>query len=356
MSIIEELQQELAALRSEVAQLRAHTLAQVTAEPGNKILSRRNLLRAAPVAAIGAGIAAMSATSAAAAAGQPILLAGTNAAGAGKTTTVTGGTSRVIDNHGVAAGAPAAVAVVGGVSTDWANVSGVAIASDATAQLVVQGDYQQAYAATFQGGPVGGNHTSEGADAVLISATGPGTGLIVSVGDGEFFNPSDPTGASDEHFPAAGIQVTSQAGAALTATSSEQVASFASTDVAATVDGVVVTHAGKGRALRADSTLAANVNGSLTGVHHGNGPGVWGENSNTTSTSGIGVVGVGNAKGRGGRFAGGQANIQLTPGTATTHPSFVGHAGDLFVDSTARLWYCTKTNTSTLASTWKQIA
>jgi hypothetical protein len=42
----------------------------------------------------------------------------------------------------------------------------------------------------------------------------------------------------------------------------------------------------------------------------------------------------------------------LIPGTASTHPTS-GKAGDLYLDSTARLWLCTVTSTTT--ATWKQI-
>jgi hypothetical protein len=43
--------------------------------------------------------------------------------------------------------------------------------------------------------------------------------------------------------------------------------------------------------------------------------------------------------GRGGSFAGKPAQIQLIPGTGATHPT-AGKAGDLYVDKTARLWFC----------------
>ena len=46
------------------------------------------------------------------------------------------------------------------------------------------------------------------------------------------------------------------------------------------------------------------------------------------------------------------AQIKLTPGSQTTHPK-AGQAGDLFVDKSARLWFC-KVGGAT--ATWKQIA
>ena len=68
MSTVEELQAELAQLREQVAALTAAT---VSSHQDNKhrVLSRRNLLRVAPVAAIGAGFAAMQVSPVAAAVG-----------------------------------------------------------------------------------------------------------------------------------------------------------------------------------------------------------------------------------------------------------------------------------------------
>src|SRR5438309_1791440 len=90
----EELQNELAALREEMRQGRADLAATRTAPVASepRLLSRRNLLRAAPAAAVGGAFVAMSAAPAAAATGDPVLLGKPNDAGAGKTTTVLGGT------------------------------------------------------------------------------------------------------------------------------------------------------------------------------------------------------------------------------------------------------------------------
>ncbi len=51
-----------------------------------------------------------------------------------------------------------------------------------------------------------------------------------------------------------------------------------------------------------------------------------------------GVYGIG-VGGRGGVFKGDQAQVQLVPSTAASHPSS-GSAGDLFVDKKKRLWFC----------------
>jgi hypothetical protein len=62
----------------------------------------------------------------------------------------------------------------------------------------------------------------------------------------------------------------------------------------------------------------------------------------------VGVRGA-SPTGRGGRFKGRKAQIRLDPSAAATHPAS-GAAGDLFVDSSHRLWFCKG------GATWKQLA
>jgi hypothetical protein len=84
--------------------------------------------------------------------------------------------------------------------------------------------------------------------------------------------------------------------------------------------------------------LNASTNGTgaaIQGVATGNGIGL-----NASSTNGRGAI-----------LAGGAAQAQLVPSGAATHPS-AGQAGDLFVDKTARLWFCTVTGSP---ATWKQV-
>jgi hypothetical protein len=89
------------------------------------------------------------------------------------------------------------------------------------------------------------------------------------------------------------------------------------------------------------TSLGSGVVGKST-----SGNGVYG-----TTTNGIGVFGA-STTARGGQFSGGVAQIRLVPASAASHPSS-GKAGDLFLDSTARLWLCTVTSTTT--ATWVQI-
>lgn len=84
------------------------------------------------------------------------------------------------------------------------------------------------------------------------------------------------------------------------------------------------------------------------GGHNNNatkGIGVWGE---ANAAGGIGVAGH-SANGRGGRFSGKKAQLRLSPSSRATHPG-TGAKGDVFVDASARLWFCRG------GSTWVRLA
>jgi hypothetical protein len=83
--------------------------------------------------------------------------------------------------------------------------------------------------------------------------------------------------------------------------------------------------------------VSANVTGTAPAVKAAN--------------AGAGVQGTSNT-GRGGVFSGSAAQVQLTPGTGSTHPKS-GQRGDLYADKTGRLWFCKKSGTT---ATWHQIA
>jgi hypothetical protein len=84
-------------------------------------------------------------------------------------------------------------------------------------------------------------------------------------------------------------------------------------------------------------------------------------NASITSTSGVivtsnagtgpGIKATGQ-NGRGGIFAGDLAQVQLTAGSKSSHPTG-GTRGDLYADSKGRLWFCKSTGSK---ATWKQIA
>jgi len=99
----------------------------------------------------------------------------------------------------------------------------------------------------------------------------------------------------------------------------------------------------------------------LYGRGEGSGYGVWGQIADaaktqsavlgTTEGTGAAIEGT-SIRGRGAVFKGKKAPIRLMPSSTTTKPA-TGSRGDLFVDSTGRLWYC-KTGGSTTG--WKQLA
>jgi hypothetical protein len=112
------------------------------------------------------------------------------------------------------------------------------------------------------------------------------------------------------------------------------------------------------------AALAGVTKGAGPGLHgrgEGTGQGVWGEinDSSKTQAAVIGTTeGTGPAiegrsvLGRGGVFRGKKAQIRLIASTATTKPA-TGSRGDLFVDSSGRLWYC---KSGGLTTGWKQLA
>jgi len=101
------------------------------------------------------------------------------------------------------------------------------------------------------------------------------------------------------------------------------------------------------------STASAVIAGTNTNA----GPGVAGANTSTgagvaATNSGTGPgVHATSGHGRGGIFAGAAAQIQLAP-AGKSHPTS-GQRGDLYADTSGRLWYCKTTGAH---ATWRQIA
>lgn len=99
---------------------------------------------------------------------------------------------------------------------------------------------------------------------------------------------------------------------------------------------------------------------AVQGQALGTGYAVLGQISNTASSvaavrgqtngHGPGVQGISPV--RGGSFSGNAAQINLVPSSLSTHPTS-GAKGDLFVDSSGRLWYCRLGGS---IATWKQLA
>ncbi len=67
-------------------------------------------------------------------------------------------------------------------------------------------------------------------------------------------------------------------------------------------------------------------------------------------TLGVGAgIDASSSHGTGGKFTGSKAQIQLVPGSGSTHPS-TGSKGQFYVDKFGHLWYCYATNV------WKKLA
>jgi hypothetical protein len=122
-------------------------------------------------------------------------------------------------------------------------------------------------------------------------------------------------------------------------------------------NGVYGATKGTGNGVFGEASTAANSANGVLGIAKGKGNSVFGFKDTGvvgdavvgfTKGAGRGVVGI-SALGRGAVFTGKTAQVQMTPGTTATHPSS-GQAGDFFVDSGERLWFC-KGGTN-----WKQLA
>jgi hypothetical protein len=177
----------------------------------------------------------------------------------------------------------------------------------------VRGDNRGTGAAGFG---VWGSHAGTGAGVLAVSAGG--TGLIAQGGNGVGVSAS---GDSVGVAASGGFGVSASGATAVVAT-------------------------GQGASGVAVSATADSSKPAVNSTNSGTGAGVLG-----TSVGGPGVRGA-STKARGGVFSGGPAQIQLQPGTGSTHPKS-GVRGDLYADKTGRLWFCKKSGAT---ATWHQIA
>jgi hypothetical protein len=183
MATIEELQAEVKALRDQLNRMCERVVPADQGASASRVLSRRNLLRAAPVVAAGGAIAALSASPAAAGVGDPVLLGKVNHAGSGNTTKVTGGTPWKLG--GVDEQAKVAVECDGGMDVDWLRSNGVQIGTQQDAALHVNPPYLSGLAARFVGEPDPQGNATLGIDVVSIEGVAPAVGLTVSMKDVE---------------------------------------------------------------------------------------------------------------------------------------------------------------------------
>jgi hypothetical protein len=280
---LEELTARVAAMAARIAELesergRRDGLA-VQAHDGR--VSRRGVLRFA-VAGVGASAAVASAAmfgapTANAATGDSLVLGNANTADA--TTSITG--SGTVDAlsivNAAAAGSAVSVAVTDTVSTGDV----VTIAQSGTGMAL-----RAASSAAASGPVINASISNVANSAVVVSASTVGNGSAVSA-----------------TANGAGHAVLGRA----------QGAGY----------GVYgYSNAVSGAAMRAYIENSANPRSALRA---------------STLGSGAGVEG-GSLNGRGGRFSGKLAQIQLVPGAAT-HPAS-GSPGDFYVDALRRLWFC----------------
>lgn len=84
---------------------------------------------------------------------------------------------------------------------------------------------------------------------------------------------------------------------------------------------------------------------AIRGDTNGTGYAIYGQSTGTRAAIG----GSGGDTARGAVFISNVAQLRLQPSTRTTHPAS-GAAGDLFVDTSKRLWFCKG------GSAWVQLA
>ena len=317
-------------------------------------MSRRGLLRALPAAAavgvgttVGSGL--LGAGSAAAAEGAPLLMGRLNDGGAKPTQLVSTATETLVlgDLEGVPVRtslAPSGIAISDSLfgsahlsirSTAWPY------GWDAFLEVGAEG----APFVSVQG-HVSNGRDDTGGDAMAVTTQGATavTASVVSGSAGDWTGQVPPVSIPGTALRAnattdsAAVRVNSEAGRAIESTTSSTTTK---------TDAVVVYNAGLGRGLIATNTNEASAMSTVTGVNNGKAAGVWGATSDANPSPA--VVGWAGAKGRGGRFKGGAAAVNLAPSSAPSHP-VSGQIGDLFLDSTGRLWFCKGT------TTWKQLA
>jgi hypothetical protein len=191
--------------------------------------------------------------------------------------------------------------------------------------------------------------------AVTVKCTAPtGTGVdILGPGSSEA---ADYWGLYSEVTNGIGVNATSQNAVAVRGTSNSTAGStFA-------IEGVMgsTTPGGFSAAVRGQNNGTGGLGLGVWGSHAGSGWGgyftsasgiglnaVGGSGTGVNATGATGVTALGDTigvaasstTGRGVVAAGTAAQIQLTPGSAGTHPAS-GAAGDIYVDSTAQPWFC----------------
>lgn len=304
MATMDELTQQLQRLQDEVRVLRAQVAPPAPAEP--RVLSRRNLLRAAPIAAIGGAVTAMSATPAAAAPPPAVLLGKDNDAGQALTS---------IESD----------VTFGG----YVNMLSLTLKTDVEPLRHAGEPLLSILGRTIGPHPYG-------QDALVASSEDGATTISADAADGPVWGEGP-----DVVAYGTAVKATSHGGTSIAATTDTgQLFVGTSTSPTTPADAVSVTYSGTGHGVNVTSQNPDSSSSAVYAASAGHGPA---------------VAGVGGPTGRGAQFSGGIAAARLVPSASTSHP-WSGRVGDLMVDAASRLWFCNKTNTSTVPANWKQIA
>jgi trimeric autotransporter adhesin len=244
---------------------------------------------------------------------------------------------------GVAAKGPTAVSATG--ANIGINASGAtAVQAVGTAVGVAASGPTGVTAIGATTGVAASGPTGVAADGTTVGVTANGPTGVAATGTTTGVTASGPT-ALVATGTTVGVSASALTGIAVTGTGPLGRAIVAGTTSKAAT--VVVTNTGTGPALRATtgSGSGASGTGCVVGDSH-EATGVLG-----LSNGGDGVRGHSKA-GRGGNFAGGAAQIKLTPGSLASHP-VPGETGDIYCDKTGRLWFCKKGSSN---AGWKLIA
>jgi hypothetical protein len=325
------------ALRARVEALEA----ELAAERSSRTLSRRGLLAGALGASAALAGTMLGASPAGAATGGNFVLGQANSADTDATTLASTSADAVLRVQQDSSASGTALDVH--VTSTSANGRAVNIQNEGHGPAIVA-----------SGAP-------SGSDAVVeVYAADNSAGLTLYATNG--------TGANFSTTSGTAVNLQADTGKAL---------SVVQTNSATTNDTMTVTHPGTHSAINAAATgnghaLYAHAVGSGASVWatgSGKGAAVYGQQSGTgsavyasvtnsastasavygiTNGNAVAVEGVANY-GRGGRFRGRYAQINLVPGLGATHPTS-GTSGDFYVDRFARLWFCRN------GTSWVQIA
>jgi hypothetical protein len=226
------------------------------------------------------------------------------------------------------------------------------------------------------GGP-GVQGTADGYNQTGVRGTNPGTvlgsslfpargvGVLAECTDGGAGPPDAGSIALSAHNDGRGIGVKATSASGIPVMGQITSATNAWPVAYATTNGsgpaVKAAQSGTGYGVYSEVTNTANTLPAVYGATNGRGAAVRGAQTGKSGSAVLGTVsgssnaspailGTGSPIGRGGQFGGGAAQLRLVPGG--TRPTS-GQTGDLFVDSSGHLHYCTSGGSH---ASWVQLA